>query len=44
MNTNLSFSVLTANIASLLLLGALYFSNRQKMSHNRDTRIVLRMM
>ena len=44
MYMNLSFSVLTANIVSLLLLGTLYFSNRQRMSHDRDTRIVLRMM
>ena len=44
MNTNLSFSVLTANIISLLLLGTLYFSNRQRMSNDRDMRIVLRMM
>ena len=44
MNTNLSFSVFTANIISLLLLGTLYFSNRQRMSNDRDMRIVLRMM
>lgn len=44
MNTNLSFSVLTANIISLLLIGTLYFSNRQRISHDRDMRIVLRMM
>lgn len=44
MNTNLSFSVFTANLISLLLLGTLYFSNRQKKSHDRDMRIILRMM
>lgn len=44
MNTTLSFSVFTANIISLLLLGTLYFSNRQKMRSDRDMRIVLRMM
>ena len=44
MNTNLPFSVLTANIISLLLLGTLYFSNRQKMSHDRENRIILQMM
>lgn len=44
MNTQLSFSVLTANILSLLLLGTLYFSNRQRMSHDRDMKIVLQMM
>lgn len=44
MNMNLSFSVLTANIISLLLLGTLYLSNRQRVSNDRDMRIVLRMM
>lgn len=44
MNTNLSFSVLTANIVSLLLLGTLYCSNRQRMRHGRDMQLVLRMM
>lgn len=44
MNTNLSFSVLTANIISLLLLGTLFFSNRQRMNHDRDMQIILRMM
>lgn len=44
MNTNLSFSVLTANFISLLLLSTLYFSNRQRMENGRDMRIVLRMM
>lgn len=44
MNMNLSFSVFTANIVSLLLIGTLYFSNRQRMSNDRDMRIVLRMM
>lgn len=44
MNENLSFSVFTANIVSLLLLGTLYLSNRQRMSHDRDIRIVARMM
>ena len=44
MNANLSFSVFTANIVSLLLLGTLYLSNRQRMSHDRDIRIVARMM
>lgn len=36
MNTNLSFSVLTANIIRLLLIGTLYFSNRQRISYDRD--------
>lgn len=44
MNTDLSFSVLTANIVSLLLLGTLYLSNRQRGSLDRDMRIVMRMM
>ena len=44
MNTNLPFSVLTANIISLLLLGTLYLSNRQKMNLGKDMRLVQRMM
>lgn len=44
MNTNLSFSVFTANIISLLLLGTMYFSNRQRMNTDRDMRLVSRMM
>ena len=30
MDMNLSFSVLTANIISILLIGTLYLANRQK--------------
>lgn len=44
MNTNLSFSVFTANIISLLLIATLYLSNRQKMGRSRDMQFVLRMM
>lgn len=44
MNTNLSFSVFTANIISLLLLGTLYLGNRQRMVYDKDMRIVLKMM
>lgn len=44
MNINLSFSVLTANFISLLLLGTLYFSNKQRMSNKKDMQIVLNMM
>ena len=44
MNTNLSFSVFTSNLVSLLLLSTLYLSNRQRISNDRDMRIVLRMM
>lgn len=44
MNTDLPFSVLTANIISLLLLGTLYLSNYQKMNFGKDMRLVRRMM
>ncbi len=44
MNTNLSFSVFTSNIISLLLIATLYLSNRQRMNHGKDMQIVLRMM
>lgn len=44
MNMNLSFSVFTANIVSLLLLGTLFLSNRQRMNSSRDMRMVTRMM
>lgn len=44
MDIHLSFSVLTANIISLLLLGTLYLSNRQRMNNDRDMQIVTRMM
>lgn len=44
LNTDLSFSVLTANLISLLLIGTLYFSNRQRMSNDRDMQNVLQMM
>lgn len=44
MNTNLPFSVLTANFLSLMLLCTLYFSNKQRMSNEKDMRIVLNMM
>lgn len=44
MNTNLSFSVFTANIISLLLICTLYLSNRQRINYDRDMRIVLKMM
>lgn len=37
-------SVLTANIISLLLIGTLYFSNKQRMSQDRDTHLILRML
>lgn len=44
MNTNLSFSVFTSNIISLLLISTLYFSNRQRMSNDKDMKIVMQMM
>lgn len=44
LNTNLSYSVMTANIISLLLLGTLYFANKQRMSYERDMKIVQMMM
>ena len=44
MNTNLSFSVFTSNILSLLLIGTLFLSNRQRMSSDRDMKIISQMM
>lgn len=44
MNINLSFSVLTANIISLMLLGTLYLSNRQRIGKDKDVGIILLMM
>lgn len=44
MNDNLSFSVLTANFISLLLLCTLDFSNKQRRSNKRDMKIILNMM
>lgn len=41
---NLSFSVLTANIISILLIGTLYFANRQKAVYNREMRLLQQMM
>lgn len=40
----LSISVLTANIISVLLIGTLFFSNKQRMDNDRDMHIVQRMM
>lgn len=40
MDMNLSFSVLTANIISILLIGTLYFANRQKAEYDRDMRLL----
>ena len=44
MNMNLSFSVLTANIISILLIGTLYLANRQKVEYDRDMRLLQQMM
>ena len=44
MDMNLSFSVLTANIISILLIGTLYLANRQKAEYDRDMRHLQQMM
>ena len=44
MDMNLSFSVLTANIISILLIGTLYLTNRQKVEYDRDMRLLQQMM
>lgn len=44
MDMNLSFSVLTANIISILLIGTLYLANRQKAEYSRDMRLLQQMM
>ena len=44
MDMNLSFSVLTANIISILLIGTLYLANRQKAKYDRDMRLLQQMM
>ena len=44
MDMNLSFSVLTANIISILLIGTLYLANRQKAEYDRDVRLLQQMM
>ena len=41
---NLSFSVLTANIISILLIGTLYLANRQKAEYDRDMRLLQQIM
>ena len=44
MDMILSFSVLTANIISILLIGTLYLANRQKVEYDRDMRLLQQMM
>ena len=44
MDMNLSFSVLTADITSILLIGTLYLANRQKAEYDRDMRLLQQIM
>ena len=44
MDMNLSFSVLTENIISILLIGTLYLANRQKAEYDGDMRLLQQMM
>ena len=44
MDINISLLMMTADIISLMLLGTLYFSNKQRMSHDRDMVFIMRMM
>ena len=44
MDMNLSFSVLTADIISILLIGTLYLANRQIAEYDRDMRLLQQMM
>lgn len=44
MDINISLLMVTADIISLMLLGTLYFSNKQRMSHDRDMECIMRMM
>ena len=44
MNMNLQFSVLTANIISIMLIGTLYLANRQKAEYERDIQLIHQMM
>lgn len=44
MDMNLSFSVLTADIISILLIGTLHLANRQKAEYDRDMRLLQQMM
>ena len=44
MEMNLSFSVLRANMISILLIGTLYLANRQKVEYDRDMRLLQQMM
>ena len=44
MDMNLSYSVLTADIISILLIGTLHLANRQKAEYDRDMRLLQQMM
>ena len=44
MDMNITYSVLTANIISILLIGTLYLANRQKAEYDRDMRLLQQMM
>ena len=44
MDINISLLMMTADIISLMLLGTLYFSNKQRMSHDRDMEFIMWMM
>ena len=44
MDINISLLMVTADIISLMLLGTLYFSNKQRMSHDRDMECIMRLM
>ena len=44
MDINISYLMVTADIISLMLLGTLYFCNKQCMSDDRDMEFIMRMM
>lgn len=44
MDINISLLMVTADIISLMLLGTLYFCNKQRMSHDRDMECIMWMM
>ena len=44
MDMNISLSVLTADITSILLIGTLHLANRQKAEYDRDMRLLQQMM
>ena len=44
MDINISYLMMSADIISLMLLGTLYFCNKQCMSDDRDMEFIMRMM